>query len=1020
MRTYRNIAIGDARRRKGERNFTDESFYDVAHKYKGTSQSFAMFLSYGEDFIDFAKQGGWSVKGWSGEAPAYFTDVPVDFDASDNLEAAYEQCKKFVDDELIGRGIDTRYFVIYLSGGKGFHVHISAGCFMAEQPVENAGYRLKLLATTWKVKYSRLDLSIYNSTALFRLPGSKHKSGLHKVEIPYNDFNLEYIERRAEWASEPPASIRIPELNDAPLVIELPELQVGALNAVVEPRDFDADARIVPNCAWLRQVLADPSGGGDDGVGRDRRRNAVGILLTACEVGEHNPELQAYIDQLFEHPYMVPGRQADTMKWVREYDRDGEIKCKKTCVSVGCSYAQRKICGTKSPLDWKLKTTPLETITVAKARQENEYTIRTLLENDDNGIHVLNWPVGIGKTFGLIGQIREHGYTAFYVAQTHLLANQTHANFLDAGIDSRHIASRTYLSEHEGFECVSPVEVQLAMENGYGSHTVCSKCPRKRKRVEDSDEHLPDDGYEPCEYFEQFEGLENVGVVVGVHNHLMEFMYDSAGVAQRSVTVIDESPLDALSHTIEAIEPEKLAAIRTAMDGVMKDYEQPEIMLDVKPAERTGLFARVALVMDRQMAEAALAEHNDKLPMLRMFLQMYAGQPVDIQALAQTSEDYVKACWYEFAGKVAERSGLREKYALLPEHGYLSIPYPVRAVLDLAARNIIYSPACDHHIPAMLPNNKIIVLDATASNDVYAKVFGRLTDSFEPRPYKFYEHQMVEQRYSHTTQITTSSYGVGRLYDEGVKDVLQEALNRLMKKHPGPSLIVVHKQHLAYWQSAMADRPEVSIATYGSLKGLNHWSHCVAQYIVGTPFVPDHGIAEAGEKLGFPVGILKLQGAAALKRLMLRAKNGDTAVVSRRVYGGYDFHTALAQMKSQWEVTQAVRLRLYDDPGIGTKQHLYIFSNVELKGMYADELMSLDQLYTQTQEHTVDAELEVRGGAFDEITEWFKQQPKGFAFKRVNIPQFASDSFIKQWLMAAVNAKWVEKQAGYTYVKLIK
>lgn len=1026
MVIYRNYATGSATNRRGEKHFTSESFYDLANRLIGQHQMFAMWLGYGQEFYDHVSSNNFSARGWNGSSPAYFADVPIDFDASDNLEAAYEQTLQFIHNELLGRGIDERYFAIYLSGGKGFHVHISSSCFNVEQPCENAGHRIKAWVTSLKAKYSRLDLSVYNATALFRLPGSQHKSGLYKTEIPLERFTSAYVARAHEWAKERPTRIRVPEQRSPAVRIELPDYRTGEQDTVHEFADFDDDAVIVPNCPWLQKVLDDPSGKGRDGDGRERRRNAVGVLLSAHPTSSHNAELQQFVDQLFQHPYMNEGRREDVAKWIREYDRDGEIKCKKLCRTLGCSSAQVKICGTKSPLDWKLKSIPLETISVEDARAKNTRLLESILLSEQNSVNVLNWPVGIGKTFTLLNKIAEHRMTAFYVAQTHLLSAQTHDNFLEEGLDSRHIASRQYLAENQGFECLHPAEVQLAMENGYGSHTVCAKCPRKRKTDREAGTCEPDEGYTACDYFEQFEQLEDVQVVVGVHNHLMDYMYDAADVHERTVTVIDESPLEVFSNVIKAIEPRKLELIRKGFASYIQRIEVGGQRKEVKP--RPGMFGRVRAFLEQQAEDMKRTENLSKLPTFRMFQQLYEGQAIDLEFLVSLDNDYLRACWYEIAGAIAIETGLAASSDLSEELAFLCIPFPVSDAVALMSHNKTYDPAKEQYVPIRLPDNKVVILDATASNDVYAPVIAHLNRGFEERQYKFFEHPFVEQKFCHVVQIINSSYGVRRLFHDPAtgaddpKRELLEAVRILYNKSPGRSLLVCHKTYAAWWKKELERVGDFDVAHYGSLKGLNNWENCVNQFIIGTPFVPDHGVQNLAERLGQEVELHHLVGSQATRRMRLRAKDGTFATASRRFYNGYPFHNALAQMKSRWEVTQAVRLRLYNDPGF--KQQLYIFSNVDLKGMYADEFMTLHELIYKTTKETQAAEddgmlreLEQNDKAvFAKFAEWYGQQAVGTLFKRSGIPPIASDSYLTKLLMALAASGKIEK-SGLKWMK---
>lgn len=356
---YRNFAAGDARFRRGRHNLTIESISELSNRLKGQFQAFAMWLGYGEEFAVHYEQNGHSVKGWHGEAQeAFFDFIPFDFDA-DTIEVAFAHCRAFVENELLARGFDKRYFSIYLSGGKGFHVHVSPACVGGSPLVEPAS-RLKVLAKEWKRLYPSLDLSLYEPTRLLRLPGTKHnKTGLFKTPIPLELFTLEYLALRTDWAAKP--SDWIPELSHEPpaQIIDLPALVSSAHpgDPRIERKNIGSTPSIwiTRNCPFLKSVLMDPSG-------RDRRRSAIGVLLSAAPPGEPNPELDWFLAELFKHPYMTRERQDDTLKWVNEYERDGVIKVAMTCRSLGCEPTQRRICGTQKPLDWQVKLPSIETI----------------------------------------------------------------------------------------------------------------------------------------------------------------------------------------------------------------------------------------------------------------------------------------------------------------------------------------------------------------------------------------------------------------------------------------------------------------------------------------------------------------------------------------------------------------------------------------------------------------------------------------------------------------------------------
>ncbi|MNS74082.1 hypothetical protein D3C72_1075450 [compost metagenome] len=121
-------------------------------------------------------------------------------------------------------------------------------------------------------------------------------------------------------------------------------------------------------------------------------------------------------------------------------------------------------------------------------------------------------------------------------------------------------------------------------------------------------------------------------------------------------------------------------------------------------------------------------------------------------------------------------------------------------------------------------------------------------------------------------------------------------------------------------------------------------------------------------------------------------------------------------MLSHGEVTQAVRLRLYNKPN-QDRQHLYIFSNVQLINMYADEFTTLKELAQE-----LGASKQDKGNASRAAIElWFEDLPIGREFRTRDIKAEGDRRYFQEWLRVAGVNGWVEKRGqgrGSSYVKL--
>lgn len=101
--------------------------------------------------------------------------LPFDFDSS-NIELSQEDTRTLYH-RLLDKGFKDEQIQISFSGGKGFSVVVETDTFL--NPNE-----LKSICSVLGEGLSTFDPKIYNASRLFRVPITKHHSGLYKMPIP--------------------------------------------------------------------------------------------------------------------------------------------------------------------------------------------------------------------------------------------------------------------------------------------------------------------------------------------------------------------------------------------------------------------------------------------------------------------------------------------------------------------------------------------------------------------------------------------------------------------------------------------------------------------------------------------------------------------------------------------------------------------------------------------------------------------------------------------------------------------
>jgi hypothetical protein len=143
-----------------------------------------------------------SVSGYAGNYHCRW--VWFDVDCEENLDLALDSARKLYSRLTVDYGVCKFDVLPYFSGGKGFHIGLSADFFGGFEPCNDLPKRLETIANIVAKDIPYVDFKIYNPNRLFRLPNSKHdKTGLYKIPLTGTDlmnYNIEHIKELAKTA----------------------------------------------------------------------------------------------------------------------------------------------------------------------------------------------------------------------------------------------------------------------------------------------------------------------------------------------------------------------------------------------------------------------------------------------------------------------------------------------------------------------------------------------------------------------------------------------------------------------------------------------------------------------------------------------------------------------------------------------------------------------------------------------------------------------------------------------------
>jgi hypothetical protein len=956
-----NVARGETSKRKGRNSFVDYTFEEWSRVCGKDEAQYSTWYAYeAGPLYEYVSANGWSLKGYHATKPAlYFDFIPFDFDSDNGIFDSFSWAKTFVN-YLLGLGITPDRFSIWLSGSKGFHIEVSRAVFKCQNPSSDILRRLKaFVSRLMKQLNIKIDDSLYSGGQPYRIPYSRHKkTGLHKTRIALENFNLEYLETKEVWAGRPGIDYNVWD-NSKPLnLIDLPLLEMESENLAFSPETvIDTSLTIIGKCPRIKGLMRAPEG-------RELRRQAAAVLMEAYG-SSTAPEVEALYEAWEANPHMTPERLADVQKWRGEFEKEGVIKCNKTCSAFGCERGQKRICGTQTPSDHLIADKVLKPVPVAEGREIMRAAIEASLAEPGTPVIVNDFPIGLGKTTTYIDRLsRDSSLTAFYAVPTHALGVEVYEKMKESGIDSIiRIKSRGYLIKQGELICVYPNEVLTSDEISKGTtKKVCMKCPRFPANTSES-------GETPCEYFQQYgPELKTTRVVIGTHQHINKFVLDKIGMRDRSFLVIDESPLKAFATEVRAVPGDLLAVMQVHYQETLKllqlDMAAGISALEPGAEVQGGMFGHIMALTAMQEAEKLRElEESDYQVMEReraraMMVYTMIGlvcQGVNLGPQHLESLEEIKYHHYynRFFNKLAEVSGYEPTIHLEPSMRHVAFPDILANAMECGKVSIPYDVTKTYFFPRLMPHCKTIILDATSSKPLYEKMIQ--VCNIDPRELIYKTVPLVEQTHAEVIQVTDSGFSKARISSS--EDMLEKLMfipQSLAQTFSEDKILCVSTMDMKTQVGAgMPDR-RTNTEHFGDMRGKDKYRHYPLEIIIGGFFVSNQAIVEGLQRLGIHTVDSELLDANTITvRHKHTALDGSTYFSKRKGFksarrgDAFYYANLIMEQSSVSEIVQAIRVRFFSGE---MEKRVYILTNIGLSRMYANRFLRLDELTSELED----------------------------------------------------------------------
>lgn len=250
-------------------NTNNEGIFETVYSYSSTEQDEA--LKYGDFYLDFD---------------------------SDNNEKGFELVRedalKAISYFKIVFNIKVSEMKIYYSGNKGIHLIIPAPKIGASADVKlNLYYKTLAEKVSDYISNGTLDLQIYDTKRLFRIPNSRHeKTGRHKILITINELREKSYDEIILMASEPRFNVAIDNVSSSYIdenakklfesIKEETNEKLNKLNVINGDRKYKFRPKYMPPC--IQNLLINGAKAGE-------RNNSTAILASYYKINNFDSKV---------------------------------------------------------------------------------------------------------------------------------------------------------------------------------------------------------------------------------------------------------------------------------------------------------------------------------------------------------------------------------------------------------------------------------------------------------------------------------------------------------------------------------------------------------------------------------------------------------------------------------------------------------------------------------------------------------------------------------------------------------
>lgn len=490
-------------------------------------------------------------------------------------------------------------------------------------------------------------------------------------------------------------------------------------------------------------------------------------------------------------------------------------------------------------------------------------------------------PAGLGKSTLLIQAIRNRNLSCDYFVPSYKLAQEQVVR-LPAGAAIA-IRGRTHATENDAPLCVKHEAAQGLIDAGLANKTMPLLCGKID----------PTTGKRPCPYSENCGYLKQFNSSAPIRFYAHEYLpLENSRLTKRDidVAVIDESFYDSL----EKLPRWSIGYLMTQPESVYRELV-------------------MAIIENRLLSMNHLLDSIDAIIATEAEIESHIHPEMDhrtaankTKPLAELRKKPIAFLWN--CKQAIESNSENRLFVGKHDHSMIFASYvkPIQFINKDTPTAYLDASLMKGIIKTINPDCRIVEIEAT--------------------------------RKAHITQITDSTISTTRLMSDN--DYLSSRLIHFIqvqaKANPNGAVIAPMK-----WIEAHKDRfpASVKLAHFGALRGLNTLEGCDWLVQIGRNQPPPYAV-EAIARAWYPKAKLNFTGAFLKQERSLAAKTGDGALVWTDTHVDGRVREILEAIREQESLQALDRLRLIH----GSVKRIWLFSNLPLPGIEADELATLDSL----------------------------------------------------------------------------